>query len=146
LFQRKFVNCYVIGIFFFISAATFAYCGANAEQQIPRNELANQSSLPSEPEPLLPETEVIEQTEPIPVVPSRAEEVMKAISAAYAPRISGPAVFQNGDWTVTIRGELFYYAEGRILPEDLKDNYAEYDGQPFYRYIKELPPWEPASE
>jgi hypothetical protein len=38
-------------------------------------------------------------------------------------------------------GEWFYYAEGRLLPEALKDSASDYDPQPFYRYIPELPPW-----
>jgi hypothetical protein len=146
LLRGKFVHHHIIVIIFFIFAVSFGYCGASAEPRSPHDELLAQSFHPMG-ELAQQEVEVIETNEPAPVVaPSRAEQVMKAISAAYSPRITGPAVFQNGDWTVTIRGELFYYAEGRILPENLKDNYAEYDAQPFYRYQENLPEWKPASE
>ncbi len=145
MFREKCVHHHIAGIIFFIFVVSSGYCGARADQKSPHDELAQQ--------PLRPmgafsqqEAEVIEKYEPSPAAPSRAEEVMTAVSRAYSPQIAGPAVFQNDDWTVTIRGELFYYAEGRMLPEHLKDAYAEYDAQPFYRYPEKLPPWEPVSE
>jgi hypothetical protein len=149
LFRKKLFFQFFL-IVFLLFVVSFGYCGANAEQNVFQNSdfaepILSQSVAEVRPE----ETEIIEEHEPAPIVPSvpsRAEEVMKAVSNAYFPRITGPAVFQNDDWAVTIRGELFYYAEGRMLPEHLKDNYAEYDAQPFYRYPKELPPWESASE
>jgi hypothetical protein len=43
--------------------------------------------------------------------------------------------------------EWFYYAGGRLLPEELRERAAEYDPQPFYNYAAELPPWrDPAPE
>jgi hypothetical protein len=72
--------------------------------------------------------------------PSRAELVMRAFSVAYPDRV-GEARFVNGDWAVPIEGVLYYYAEGRLLPEELRDQAAEYDPQPFYAYASELPPW-----
>ncbi|MDR2392547.1 MAG: M15 family metallopeptidase [Treponema sp.] len=72
--------------------------------------------------------------------PNQGEQVMKALAAAYPDRI-GPAVYQNGDWAVSIRGFFYYYAQGRLLPEAIRTRAAEYDPQPFYRYTPELPPW-----
>ncbi|MDR1618099.1 MAG: M15 family metallopeptidase [Treponema sp.] len=83
---------------------------------------------------------------------SRAEEVMKALAAAYPGRV-GTAEYRNGDWAVPVRefrfdGKTvpaetwFYYAGGRILPEELRERAGEYDPQPFYYYPAELPPWE----
>ncbi len=148
MFQGKLFHHHIIGIVFFIFVVSYAYCGAGADKTSHQETLPNPPSLLTEE--LIPQVQeavvLIEEAEPVPVVPSRAESVMKAIADAYPRQIVGPAVFQNGDWTVTVRGELFYYAEGRMLPEHLKDSYAEYDPQPFYRYPEELPPWEPASE
>lgn len=72
--------------------------------------------------------------------PTRGEQVMKALAAAYPERI-GPAVYRNGDWAVSIRGIFYYYAQGRLLPEELRTRALEYDPQPFYQYPAELPPW-----
>jgi hypothetical protein len=143
LFRERFVNHHIIGIIIYISIASFAFGNGGFDQKSPHDtELAEQSLDPMGEI----DSETNEGDESSSETPSRAEQVMKAISAAYAPHIAGPAIFQNGDWTVTIRGEVFYFAEGRLLPENLKDKYAEYDAQPFYRYIEKLPPWEPASE
>jgi hypothetical protein len=81
-----------------------------------------------------------------PAQANRGEQVMKALSAAYPDRIGG-AVYRNGDWAVPVRGEWFYYAQGRLLPDSLRNRAAEYDPQPFYNYQAELPPWkEPGPE
>jgi hypothetical protein len=83
----------------------------------------------------------------------RAEEVMKALSAAYPDRI-GAAAYRDGDWAVPVRNlhpgggpapaeTWFYHAGGRLLPEELRDEAAAYDPQPFYKYPAELPAWEP---
>jgi hypothetical protein len=76
--------------------------------------------------------------------PRRAEQVMKALAAAYPDRI-GPAEFRGGDWAVPLRDTWYYYAGGRLLPEELRDTAAEYDPQPFYNYLPELPPWKKPS-
>jgi hypothetical protein len=70
----------------------------------------------------------------------RSELVMKALSAAHPKRIS-QAVFRDGDWAVAVRGEWFYYADGRFLPENLRSRAEEYDRLPFYSYPEDLPPW-----
>jgi hypothetical protein len=78
----------------------------------------------------------------------RAEAVMKALAAAYPGRL-GPAEYRDGDWAVLLRtlenpdGVWFYYAGGRLLPEELRSRFSEYDPQPFYAYRAELPPWTP---
>jgi hypothetical protein len=65
---------------------------------------------------------------------------MKALAEAYPERL-GEASFRDGDWTVELDGVRFYYAQGRLLPEDLRETAAEYDPQPFYPYQAELPSW-----
>ena len=73
---------------------------------------------------------------------SRGETVFRALAAAYPDRI-GKVEFQDGDWTIEVYGEKFYYAQGRLLPAFLRDRANEYDPQPFYVYQEELPPWVP---
>jgi hypothetical protein len=71
----------------------------------------------------------------------RAERVMKALSAAY-PEAIGPAAYVDGDWAAPVRGKLFYYADGRLLPQELRKNSADFDPAPFYfSYPAELPEW-----
>jgi hypothetical protein len=90
-----------------------------------------------------PEPEETEAREPEPnqdPEPDRGERILKALAAAYPGRI-GEAAFLNGDWTVTVYGERYYYSNGRLLPEEFREKAEEYDPQPFYNYPAELPPW-----
>jgi len=79
--------------------------------------------------------------------PSRAEQVTKALAAAYPWSIER-AEFRNDDWAVLLRDTWYYYAEGRLLPEELLDRASEYSPSLFiYNYQRELPPWtEPSPE
>jgi len=72
--------------------------------------------------------------------PSRAEQVVRALVGAYPRRVLR-AEFRNGDWAVLVRDTWFYYAEGRMLPERLRDRASEYSPIAFYNYPSELPPW-----
>ena len=51
--------------------------------------------------------------------PTRAELVMKAIAEAY-PQVTR-AEFRNNDWAVLLDDTWYYYAEGRLLPEEFTD-------------------------
>ena len=79
--------------------------------------------------------------------PSRAEQVTKALATAYPFGIKR-AEFRNDDWAVLLRDKWYYYAEGRMLPEELVDKASEYGPVIFsYNYQSELPPWtEPSDE
>ena len=123
---------FLIPVFFILVPVSCIYSGAKAEK------LPVQSSR-FQPGPLSPGDTVTPAQE---TPASRAEQVMKALSAAYPDRL-GPAEFRNGDWAVFLAGKWFYYAEGRLLPEELRSQITEYSGQPFYNYIAELPPWNP---
>ena len=142
---HKFIHTKPMGLLFITAFFLFGCCSAEEVQTSPHDISEVQPEKPmGEYSPQ--EAVLIEQYEPSPATPSRAEKVIKAISSAYSPFIVGPAVYQNGDWTVTVRGQVFYYAEGRMLPENLRDTYEEYDPQPFYRYPEKLPPWKPLDE
>ena len=80
---------------------------------------------------------------PAQAAPGRAEVVMKAFAQAYPDRISH-AEFRNNDWAVLLGGQWFYYADGRLLPENLRHRAQEYSAPPIYsNYPAELPPWTP---
>ena len=77
---------------------------------------------------------------------SRAEQVIKALVEAY-PRIVEKAEFRDNDWAVLMRGVWYYYAEGRLLPEEHLDKTDDYSPILFYNYPKELSAWkEPSPE
>ncbi|MDR1466376.1 MAG: M15 family metallopeptidase [Treponema sp.] len=78
-------------------------------------------------------------------IQSRGEEVMKAFADAYPDRI-GSAEFRVDDWAVPVYGKWFYYAGGRLLPEELRSTAANYDPQPFYSYRADIPEWEPPDD
>jgi hypothetical protein len=76
----------------------------------------------------------------IPPEPTRAERAMKAVFAAYPDRIES-VEFKNEDWAVLMKGVWYYYAEGRILPENRVEYASSYRPFQFYQYPAELPPW-----
>ena len=77
---------------------------------------------------------------------SQAETIMRTLAAAYPNRI-GPVEFRNGDWAFPIRDSWFYYAEGRILPEERRNHAAEYRPMGLnYNYPIALPSWESSAE
>ena len=78
--------------------------------------------------------------------PGRGERVMKALVEAYPRRVE-KAEFRNNDWAVLMRGVWYYYAGGKLLPEEVLDRADEYSPVVFYSYQSELPPWmEPSPE
>ena len=117
------------------------YAGIYAESMVQKPQMSVSVYTEDVPSELTEEVSVPEE----PSAPDRAEIVMKALTLAYPDRI-GPAEFRDGDWAVPLGGQWFYYAGGRLLPEELKDKAAEYSGLPFYNYAAELPPWTPPDE
>ncbi|MDR1278182.1 MAG: flavodoxin domain-containing protein, partial [Treponema sp.] len=68
----------------------------------------------------------------------QAEDMVKLFAAAYGERL-GPAVFQDGDWTVEMDGVRWYYAQGRFLPRESADRPGDFRPQFLYRYPPEAP-------
>ena len=67
------------------------------------------------------------------------QEIFEAFGEAYPDRIEETG-YRNGDWALRIDGKWFYWAEGRLLPEEIRTDWRNYSRHPFYRYPKELPP------
>jgi len=77
---------------------------------------------------------------------NRGEQVMRAYAAAF-PKAITQVEYRENDWAVLLRGRWFYYAEGRLLPEDQREKAESWARQSFYPYPEELPPWkEPEGE
>ena len=87
------------------------------------------------------QNEAAETAPPEQEQPSRAQQVTEALAAAYPGRVMR-AEFRGDDWAVLLRDTWFYYAEGRLMPEELLHRASEYRPIAFYNnYHRELPPW-----
>jgi len=82
----------------------------------------------------------IEQIETEPPEPTRAELVMKALQMAYPQDITA-VEFRDDDWAVLMRDRWYYYCDGRLLSEAMRNDSANYRKQVFERYPAELPPF-----
>ncbi|GHV73834.1 hypothetical protein AGMMS49940_11360 [Spirochaetia bacterium] len=75
-----------------------------------------------------------------------AEDMAKLFSAAYPERL-GPAVFEDGEWTFTMDGKRWYFAQGRFLPQEDAARPEEFRPLYLYRYVLEgrddPNPWQP---
>jgi len=117
--------------------------GPSPEQQSPsRTEGMNWDTTPGLSALAEPATSSAPAETPNVPDESRAEKICRALAAAYPDRIGEP-LFLDGDWTIQVYGERFYFAEGRLLPASLRDKASEYAPQPFYNYPAELPSWQP---
>jgi len=80
-------------------------------------------------------------SQPTPVVPDRGEVVLRAFLEAYPDRIRA-VEFYDGDWTIIVYNERFFWAEGRLLPESLRHRFNDFSVIPMYNYPENLPPFE----
>ena len=71
--------------------------------------------------------------------PTRAELVMRALAQAYPDRIE-KVEFRNDDWALLLRDTWYYFAAGRLLPENELENIDDYRPYQIYNYPAELPP------
>jgi flavodoxin len=67
-----------------------------------------------------------------------AEDMVKLFTTAYGGRL-GPAVFQDGDWTLEMDEVRWYYAQGRFLSREDADRPEDFRPQFLYRYSPEPP-------
>jgi hypothetical protein len=66
---------------------------------------------------------------------SNEEKIIRTFAKVY-PDLVRSVQFTNNDWTMLVNGKRFYYAHGRFLPEELKEQWEEYSAYDFYVY-----PW-----
>ena len=67
--------------------------------------------------------------------PEAQLEILLAFAKAYPDKISN-VEFLNNDWTMLVNGTCFYFARGRFLPEELREQWEKYHPYDFYDY-----PW-----
>ncbi|MDR0590177.1 MAG: M15 family metallopeptidase, partial [Spirochaetaceae bacterium] len=66
------------------------------------------------------------------------ELVLSAYRRAYPERVSA-VTWSGEDWNITVGGETFYWAQGRLLPPSLRDRWESFGPYGYYRYPPEVP-------
>jgi len=64
---------------------------------------------------------------------TNGELALRALHIAFPDKINEPE-FIDDDWTIIAGDQTFFWADGRILPEDEKDKTEEYSSFGFYQY------------
>jgi hypothetical protein len=67
------------------------------------------------------------------------EQVLKSYLYTYPDKIKEVRL-RDGDWTIRVGEQLFYWAEGRLLPPELRDSWRSYQPHSFSYYPREIPP------
>ncbi|HPC71997.1 MAG TPA: M15 family metallopeptidase [Treponema sp.] len=67
-----------------------------------------------------------------------ARQVLEAYKRSYPDRVSSVS-WKNDDWIIEVGGEVFYWANGRLLPEELRDKWQDFKPYVFYLYPEEAP-------
>jgi hypothetical protein len=66
------------------------------------------------------------------------ELVLQAYRHTY-PEKTGEVVWQNGDWTIRVGDEIFYWAGGRLLPEARRHETGDWLPHSYGIYPRDLP-------
>ena len=69
---------------------------------------------------------------------SSGEREIRALAQAYPDRIVESG-FRDRDWAIRIDDTWYYWAQGRMLPEELRAGWADYASYRFYAYSLKLP-------
>jgi hypothetical protein len=97
------------------------------------------SCLPAREEPDLPR----EVPDPLPALSDPPPEpdgelVFRAYQHTYLDKVSDVA-YRDGDWTITVEGEIFYWAGGRLLPPSLLGEAESWVPHSYDSYPSETP-------
>ncbi|MGI9256898.1 MAG: M15 family metallopeptidase [Salinispira sp.] len=65
--------------------------------------------------------------------------IIEAFRKAY-PEIVEETAFRNDDWALRIGARWFFWAAGKLLPEEALPDSEKYSKYPFYPYPETLPP------
>jgi hypothetical protein len=77
--------------------------------------------------------------QPFSAEPSSGEREMKALALAYPDRIQEVAL-RDGGWALRMEQSWYYWADGRLLPAELRQSQEQFASYRFYAYDLGLPP------
>jgi len=66
------------------------------------------------------------------------EMVLKSYQYTYPEKVEEVS-YRDGDWAIRIGGQLFYWAEGRLLPPDARYDWGNFRPHSFTPYPAEIP-------
>ncbi len=66
-------------------------------------------------------------------VETEARIVLEAYGRAFPDRVD-EITWRDGDWTIKVNGHIFYWAQGRLLPEGERGAWKSYAPYPMYPY------------
>jgi hypothetical protein len=72
----------------------------------------------------------------------QAARAVQALAQAY-PQRGLEAAWRDGDWAVRVDDTWYYWAQGRLLPSELRAQWERFAPYRFYRYPAALPPVAP---
>jgi len=78
----------------------------------------------------------------VPAGTPQAAKAVQALVRAYPGR-GLEAAWRDGDWAVRVDDAWFYWAEGRMLPAELRGQWPRYAPYRFFNYPAALPPVPP---
>ena len=114
----------LIPLFFFLSGSVALSDLLNSDDAASQESEAAASDLPN-----------IETIDPW----RNGKRIIEAYHRAYPDRVMETA-FRNQDWALRIGEQWFYWARGKLLPEEALPEAGRYSRYPFYPYPEELPP------
>jgi hypothetical protein len=74
----------------------------------------------------------------LPAQELEAEIILKSFRHAFPHKVQ-EAAFIEGDWTILVGSERFYWSQGRLLPQSLKSGWESYKAHNFFQYPKNIP-------
>jgi hypothetical protein len=141
---------------FILSAVLFPIALTCVTVPVPRSLRTPPAPPPAPPEPETPQvlTRVVDEAtqddaspakRSEPPEPSRGALVLTALKEAYPQRVDA-VERRDDDWAIQVGEQWFYWAQGRLLPSELRDRWENYHAIPFYNYSRELRPIRPLTE
>jgi D-alanyl-D-alanine carboxypeptidase len=73
------------------------------------------------------------------------EKIIQAYKRAYSDKIS-EITYKNDDWAMKVYDQWYYWADGRLLPEELVLQKEKYNPHIFNHYPEDLPPFQELPE
>jgi len=88
---------------------------------------------------MMPVSEIIME-DPLLIPKERfsSEKIIRSYQSAYPDRISEIS-YRGDDWAMKVYDQWYYWADGKLLPENMISRKDEFNSYPYYNYPEDLP-------